>query len=140
MAVACVGGCLGSPSDDQGVLDAIEESVVLPSGARKLNEYARYYSKGPDDSIVAVFILPALIKPEECELFNEDPTLTSVVPCGSGMVKPIQAGQRQWLEDWRNLPWVHDRNCGDITVLYDRRKRLFTEVRCPGAAEDYEDY
>lgn len=139
MVIGFSGACAGPPSDDTRAMDAIESTVVLPPSARKLNEYARYYSQGPDDEIVAVFVLPALVerkKHVECEELNEDLSSSKPVPCVSSLVKPIEAGQRQWIADWRNLPWVHEQNCGDITVLYDRRRRLFKEVRCPGAAEE----
>ena len=130
--------CQGQPSAQTRIMDAIEANVELPDRAHELGNYARYYAEGPDDDIVAVYVLPDLLSErakESCGKLSAD-LRSSPVRCLSLVREDapiIGAGDRYWLKDWHNLPWISDPKCGDVTVVYEQARNRFKEVRCPGA-------
>lgn len=137
-AVASIGllvGCDSPLSPQTKYMAAIDEAVVLPHDAHPIADYARYYSQGPSNDIVAVFILPDLLveKTEQvCERMKDDLASSSRVRCVADGVPLISAGERFWVEDWHKLPWIFDPKCGDISVVFDRGSSHFKEVRCTG--------
>jgi hypothetical protein len=137
-AVASIGllvGCDSPLSPQTKYMAAIDEAVVFPHDAHPIADYAKYYSQGPGNDIVAVFILPDLLvqKTEQvCERMKDDLASSSRVSCVADGVPLINAGERFWVEDWHKLPWIFDPKCGDISVVFDRGNSHFKEVRCTG--------
>ncbi|BBF68971.1 hypothetical protein [Sphingomonas bisphenolicum] len=86
-------------------MNNIERMLVMPAEARPWHEYARYYSAEPDGKIVGIFIIPDE-RDRQNEFYN------------------LPAGQRRWVDDYRNLPSINDGGCGVLTVtLYPKSQK-----------------
>jgi hypothetical protein len=141
MAVLMLAAC-SSPEERKraDIMDVVERSVQLPNGARHLDEYARYYAFGGQNEVVAVYILPGLDNPqgEGCEELDDDLT-GNVVPCSlpSREGKEVAAGQRQWLDDFHNLPVASDSKCGVVSLIFNSANRRVEDLTCVGETGTY---
>lgn len=119
------------------LMDRIEKSVDLPQGASALNHYARYYAKVEDGHIRAIYLRPYEEKDpnDSCSRVGIDGELEDV-PCPEPDVSyPIlKSGQRIWLDDQENLPFLLDGGCQLVEVKYDSVTMSFESVRCNGEA------
>ena len=116
-------------------MTAIEKAIKLPAGAHRLNDYARYYAYGANDDVIAVYVLPKLLSEQEkldCDVMEKDLRGSHRSPCLSLFREKapiIRAGDHYWMKEWTNLPFVMERHCGDIVVVYNKQLTHFNEVR-----------
>lgn len=106
-------GC-SSPEEQahQAMMDKIEAQVRLPSGARPLADYSRYYAAGTKNEIVAIYLI-----------------VPKGVPPPEGSVPP---GKRRWFNDKDEMPGMNGGGCGEVSVVYDTAKSALREVECNG--------
>jgi hypothetical protein len=116
-------------------MDQIEQRVQLPKGAGSLGEYSRYYADGDSGEVVAAYLMIPKDERrpgEACEELDRN-VEGHTVPCEPiGLPWAIPAGQRRWLKDKRDLPFINDGGCADVNVTYDRAKSAVTSVECNG--------
>lgn len=124
----------------QALMENIEQSIRMPTGAKPLASYVRYYAPSRPGEIVGIFILPGLdeLPPGEgCEQLRENGSSTQ---CSFSWPKSsaVGAGKRVWLSDDGKLPMpMRDaRNCGLISIVYQTSQRRFLEVACYGQTVD----
>lgn len=112
----------------------IESRVVLPEGARRLADYARYYALDQNGNVVGVYV-PGYSPPNPdwgCEDLLANFT-TREVPChwpekGDNLL----AGQRGWVSGTDRLPLVMDGGCGVVILIYDPKKGVVKDIHCNG--------
>ena len=78
-------------------MDRVEKHVRLPEGARPFGEYARYYAQDDEGRVRVVYTTYVEPKLEYYDVSN---------------------GQRQWVEDYKNLPLIHDGGCGVVRFVF----------------------
>jgi len=121
-------------------MDAIEGNVILPDGARNLDEYGRSYAL--DGLIVVGHYLvptPQLTQDVDCERMTLD---GGSEPCAEdwramreeNQALQLQAGERSWYTNLEDLPVIFDGGCSMVTVRYDTARRQFLSVSCNGRA------
>jgi hypothetical protein len=120
-------------------MNEIESTIQLPTGARPLANYARYYAYITPDEIMGEYMLPHLDDPpgQECENINANFT-TRTVPCSLPAIegKEVGANERAWLDDYRNMPMGDDGKCGALTFAFHVAAHRFEGVSCVGVAAD----
>lgn len=133
-ALALLTGCSEQKVDErEALMNKIEAQVKLPDGAKALNEYARYYVQRANGEVAAVYLIPfydLAQSDERCEEILEN-FATRAVDCGP--TKPdwlISAGERRWVKDERELPFMSDGGCGQVTVIFNQARSAITSVRC----------
>ena len=93
-------------------MDKVETQVRLPTGARPLAEYSRYYAPGQKSEILATYLIVGKGEPR---------------PEGS-----VPPGKRRWFNDMREMPGMDGGGCGQVQIVYDTAKSAVREVRCNG--------
>lgn len=91
-------------------MNEIESRVSLPSGARPLNEYARYYAYEHGD-VVAEYWAP----------WKDDPLKDP---------KALAAGQRRWVHDTRDFPVVFEGGCSVVNITFEPARSRVKNVSC----------
>jgi hypothetical protein len=107
--------CACSPSEHQhqaAVMNQIEKAVVLPSGAKPIENYARYYAAGSANKVMVVYVIP----PDEPQPYE------------------LRKGQRTWLTDYRLLPSINDGGCSVIEFSFDLQSSRVEHLLCNGEA------
>ncbi|QAY77798.1 hypothetical protein [Sphingosinicella sp. BN140058] len=122
-----------APTAAEALMAEIEAAVRLPAGARPLEAYARHYAVGAEGDIIAAYVVPlGPTGPDEtCEDLGADLTARAV-PCPEPASGTLAAGQRRWLDDYRDLPNIFDGGCGVIRLSIDRHTRKPTYIACNG--------
>lgn len=139
VVIGLVLGSCSSPAEREHnrLMDQIEAQVRLPTGARRLQEYARYYAYGDHADVIGEYVIPMDDSPrpvEVCEDLSANFT-SRKVPCQSFKTDwAMPAGERRWVPDQRHLPVVDDGGCAVVTVEFDRTKSAITGVACNGEA------
>ena len=133
-----LGGCSSAVErDPDELMGRIEHNLRLPEGASHLDEYARYYADAGNGEIVAVYLIPfgnEMGPDEACEEISEDFS-TREVPCPERLpAQTMRAGERRWLADQRDLPWINDGGCAQIEVTFDKAKSVVKRIECNGEA------
>ena len=109
-------GCSPSVGEHQtGIMEAVEDKLIMPPDARPWSEYARYYSAQPDGKIIGIFIVPD-DPSHQNEFYN------------------LPAGERRWVGDYRNLPSIMDGGCTILTVMFDPHSKKREGPFCNGEA------
>jgi hypothetical protein len=91
-------------------MDEIESRVSLPTGAHRLNEYARYYAYENGD-VAAEYWIPWKNDP------LEDP-------------EALAGGQRRWVSDTRRFPIVFEGGCRVVNIIFDPSRSRVKSVSC----------
>ena len=94
--------CCSAPEDRRAALmDRVEGSVKLPSGAGPLKNYTRFYTYGNDGEVLGRLI---------------------------GGSRPADPPQRQWVKNYNSYPFsITDGGCGIVNVRFDiKSSRLQT--------------
>ena len=130
-------GCATESSQTDKIMDQIESTISLPSGASEIGSYARYYTKSENGLVTAVYLSP-FEKPDPndgCSEIMPDDSLKDV-PCPeTEYAYPLlESGQRVWLEDFRNMPVVFDGGCIYIEIEYDLKTQKYISIACNGEA------
>jgi hypothetical protein len=112
VALALVGCSDTLSTQNEAVIEQIEQSVKLPEGAGKLEDYARYYA-AQGDNIVGVY--------------------TDLVDHRDGD-HDLPTGKRRWLTDSRDLPVIMDGGCSVVEVTYNSATKKVEEIFCHGEA------
>ena len=126
--------CSSEERQHRALMDQIEKQVQLPKGAGALNDYARIYTIGGNDQVIAIYVLPSVVEraaDQECEDLTTTGT-TRMVPCVSPQVRKIKAGERSWVPTSASLPFEDVPGCEVITLAYSLRDRRFEELGCVG--------
>lgn len=92
-------------------MDTIEARVRLPSGAHRLNEYARYYASDPSGRVVAIYTTFV------------SPTLKD---------HDLPAGHRRWVSDYGRLPNIIGGRCETVNILFFPATNAFEQPACNG--------
>lgn len=133
------------PSREQGVMDAIERSIVLPQKAWPFAAYGRNYAWSDATHVVATYILPSLpsVPREGCDLLTDDFKTRPCTPEENAEMDRQEtqfrtaetpAGQRRWFAKPIDLPSMSDGGCMQISVAYDIASRRITRAVCNGHA------
>jgi hypothetical protein len=124
------------------IMDEIENTVTLPSGAYSLREYARYYAFDDKRRVSVVYALPGP-PPSGHEICKEidggPPEKWRTVTCEKRSTEEsyLPAGQRRWMSDWLAIPTTPDTlGCEQITFTYDARRRVFAKK--PACSNQYQ--
>lgn len=140
----------GPFSDEQRLIQTIEEEVVLPVGALPMADYSRNYAYGPDGEVRASYIVPFesdYTDQDGCEVDLESSGDSFASrPCTEDEVDKLaeidrlmaqrdgRAGQSRWLEDYSYLPFMSDGGCLLIEIVFDPKTQEFERVACNGVA------
>ncbi|WP_145199901.1 hypothetical protein [Sphingobium sp. B2] len=109
-------GCSSSVDEHHDeIMNSVENTLVIPADAHPWEEYARYYAAEPDGKIVGIFVVPD-DRDRQNEFYN------------------LSAGQRRWVDDYRNLPSIMDGGCDVLTVTLDAKSRKREGPFCNGEA------
>ena len=121
------------PSDPHvAQMDDIEAKIELPRGSLPFDQYARYYSAGPNGLVLAVYqdldASGLRLVQDHCQR-----TQSREMPCaGEGKLGLVGAGQRKWVNDWRDIPALHGGGCGEVAFAYDPKRQVFSPPECNG--------
>jgi hypothetical protein len=140
LTLAAIGLALGSCSspaerEHNRVMDQIEARVHLPAGARRLQNYARYYAYGDHRNVIAEYVIPMNDAPQPGEICEDlSANFTSQkVPCQPFKTDwAMPAGERRWMADQGHLPGVSDGGCSVVVLEFDLKNSEFTHVACNG--------
>ena len=94
------------------LMQKIEEQVQLPKGAKRLEQYARYYAID-GNRVVARYI--TIVEPDN-QYYN------------------LPVGSQRWLYDHRNLPSISDGGCAIVNVSSDTKVAGLPRAFCNGEA------
>jgi hypothetical protein len=131
-------------STEQELMDRIESSVVLPEGAYPLEDYGRYYTYSGEGRVTAVYLRP--FNPPDSSDGCWKSSGEDLIPCTeeereaansamSGMTsRRLGAGERRWVDDSNDLPFILDGGCTQVTIDYLIASNRFASVRCNGLA------
>ncbi len=130
-------GCAQPTDPAEALMNKIEAGIVMPSEARTLDQYARYYASERDGSIRVVFTLPF---PEASPDAQCDELGKGVVPCEERDLPypSLKAGERIWLKSSDDLPAISDGGCSVIefpipaSVIKKEDRKWRVEARCNG--------
>ena len=98
--------------EKEGIMDRIESGVELPNGAKRLDDYARYYSTSASGSVVATYTTVVLPNVR----FHDLPT-----------------GKRRWVNDSAKLPNLIGGGCSTVHVVFYVDTGAFGEIACNGS-------
>jgi len=119
------------------LMDAIESKLTLPPGAQPLGDYARFYAFETPGKVIAIYVIPEPREPpgEGCEEVTADGN-SHPVACPPFRAWPpgVPAGHRRWVRNRREMPWMADGGCLQISVTYDLQSGKIEEARCNGYA------
>jgi hypothetical protein len=146
-ALASGVACAERSSEQDALMNAIERSVVMPTGAGKLDEYSRNYATGPDGKVIGIYVTPHDSGPADedvgCEVMLED---LESRPCTEAeeaeqadhheaLAATLgEAGQSRWFDDYLELPTILDGGCNAVTIIYDPRAKQVESAECNGEA------
>ncbi len=119
------------------VMDQIEKQLQLPEGARPFGEYARHYAERDNGHVVGVYLVPfedEIRSGESCEELDANFASHPVPREPMEMPKQLAAGEREWLKSPRDLPFISDGGCAQITVIFDKAKSAVLSAECNGRA------
>ena len=123
--------------EQDALMSRLEHNLQLPEGASDLREYARYYANAGNGQIVAIYLIPfdhEIAPDEACEEVSADFS-TREVPCPDLQpASAMPAGQRRWLNDRRDLPWINDGGCAQVEVIFDKETSAVKRAECNGEA------
>ncbi|MFD0847047.1 hypothetical protein [Sphingosinicella xenopeptidilytica] len=126
-------------------MDEIERPVVLPKNAETLDKYGRNYAPDVGGKILATYIIPIspLGMDTGCDVMLENfasrPCAKEEIEEASRMEAKIvdaqtPAGKRRWFRNPRELPYINDGGCQQVSVEYDATTRRVLTVVCNGEA------
>jgi hypothetical protein len=139
LAVLALCGCSAqAKSPHDRIMDQVENTVTLPSGAHPLRDYARYYAFDDKGRVSIVYALPGppASRHEICTEMDGrvPPEKWRAVPCPKESPEKsyLPAGRRRWMSDWLAIPRTPDTlGCEQITFTYDARRSAFaTKPEC----------
>jgi len=122
-------GC--EPAEDNthsALMDEIEGSIRLPSGARPLDGYARYYTEYEGAVHGAFTTEVEAPRPSDysCEELLSNGR-SKAVPCPA--IADARLGERRWVT-FEDYPAVAGEDCSAIQLAFDLRKRKITYIEC----------
>ncbi|RSU54750.1 hypothetical protein [Sphingobium yanoikuyae] len=132
--------------DRQAMLAAqIEKQVKLPEGAAKLSDYGRNYAFKEAGIVTGIYLIP--IGKEErnegCEVMLAN---MASRPCSaqemagiSDMQRAIddgqaKAGESRWFASEKELPYINDGGCSQVSLEYDVQQKRVVTIGCNGEA------
>jgi hypothetical protein len=138
--VLCVGllaltlnGCLREQDARATLMASIEARIRLPDKSLTLDRYARYYARGANDNVEALYAIPAASFLDDVREYCQRTQRLSMPCAPGGKSGLVGAGQRKWLSDFRDLPVSHGGGCGEIRFAFDPRREVFSPLECnPG--------
>ena len=126
-------GCSEVRSEREELAGEIERSVVLPTNARALEDYERYYAKNADGSVSAVYIVHDEGHREAvaraCREIDDAPF---PCPVAGGQLRLVEAGESRWVDDAIDLPGMSGGGCSQVDISYQPRDGAFVRVECNG--------
>jgi hypothetical protein len=129
VALIALTGCASSPKDSQAALmDDIESSIRLPSGAGPLESYARYYTLHEGSVHGAYTTEVEAPRPPDygCEELGSNGSSKMVACPAPADARP---GERRWVK-FEDYPAVAGEDCTAIQLEFDPRTRKFTYLEC----------
>jgi hypothetical protein len=129
----------GSQATHEELMDQIAKAVVLPAGARPLGAYGQNYAFLGNTQVEAVYFVPEPILTEKSGCVHGDGK-----PCSKAEIEKMvgdnakrrasyaAAGERRWFANERDLPFVMDGGCAQITIRYDIPTKRVLEAHCNG--------
>lgn len=110
LALLMLAGLAPETAEHTALMDEIEAKVVLPEGARPLNDYGRHYAFGEPGEVQATYLVPM------------------------GVPRPSQApaGQRRWYRSVQAMPWISDGGCRMVTIRFDLATHRLLSAKCNG--------
>lgn len=109
------------------LMEEIERTLILPPGALKLNDYARYYTE--DGGLIhGAFTTEVETRSPDVgcsELGNG----SELVDVSCPAVADLTPGLRRWVP-YRDYPAVADENCRAIQIAYNPRSKVFEYNEC----------
>lgn len=129
----CSGCNITETQDWENTVNSIESKVKLPKAAAKLSTYARYYAYEPSGAISVVYTFPMEMDADtitaDCALLYPGDTKCVEIYSKINLAK---AGDRVWVEDYRNLPIVDGGGCSFIKFHYDPETDIISDPICNG--------
>jgi hypothetical protein len=119
------------------LMDEIEAKLRLPPGAQPLGHYARFYAFDAPGKVIAVYVVPEPRDPpgEKCEEVTVDGKSRPVAcPPPHAWPPGVAAGRRRWVRNRREMPWIMDGGCLQISVTYDLKSGKIERATCNGYA------
>jgi len=125
--------CSQMPDERQEIEDRIESEVTLPGEALALARYERYYAIRADGSVIGSYIVHdkdyhALVA-VACKQVSGAPF---PCPIDGGGVRLVAPGERLWLDDAGDLPFMNGGGCAQVTIEFLPKSGKFTRVECNG--------
>lgn len=120
--------CVSAAADGhEALMDEIEASVVLPTGALPLKGYARYYTeyRGAIHGAYTTHIEKRSAD-YGCSEMTEDLKLKEVT-CPA--IADLEPGNRRWVK-FRDYPAVSGQHCSAIQIMFNPKTKAFDWVAC----------
>ena len=144
--VLLVASCVAPAKSREDLSKQIESQIVLPKGARPMNQYSRNYAFRPDGKVVAVYVHPYLwdlpvaihndcfveAKNSNGQACTEHETMKTNHQLATATSWFGAAGQSRWFSDYRALPSISDGGCDQINIVYDPLTETFESANCNG--------
>lgn len=126
--LVALSACTPDQNDRHEILmEEIERTLVLPPGALKLNNYARYYTE--DGGLVhGAFTTEIETRPPDygCSDLRNGSQLVEV-SCPA--IADLTPGLRRWVP-YHDYPAVADDNCRAVQIAYNSRSKVFEYNEC----------
>jgi hypothetical protein len=135
LAAAFLMAACSSPEKRQQaeLMDQIEQKVLLPREAGKIERFARAYKFGSADRVEAFYFVPdGQHDPWFCEGAKKGGRTNGQVALACPSPDGLEAGERRWFGNDVHLPAANDGGCDFIEVVYDIRSRTVASAKCNG--------
>ena len=129
ISLLAVAGCASTQKNSRAALmDEIESSIRLPSGAEPLESYARYYTEHNGSVLGAYTTEIEAPRPSNygCEELGLKGGSTKVACPALADARP---GERRWVK-FEDYPAVAGKNCTAIQLEFDPRAKIITYLAC----------
>lgn len=124
-------------------MDKIEGRIILPSGAKPLAKYARYYAQDSQGTVWGSYTPEAdpyfwKLVSESCAKIkgqgsSSNKTPPAPCPLNGGSIRLVKAGDRLWMATPAELPRASGGGCFSVTFQYMPATGLFQHLECNGS-------
>lgn len=127
-ALTMISACAMSETDrENALMNEIENSLIMPHGALKIEKYARYYTKDKD-LVYGTFTTHTEVRPPNvsCSELTLD---FDMVDTSCPAVADLKPGNRRWVS-LSDYPAVGGDDCQGVDIVYNTRSRSVEYAEC----------
>ena len=141
--LAPTGVRVASSVDRSALAAEIERAVVMPQGARPIEEYGGNYALNGVGTVIARYLLPvprqqaggcSKVYADQLRACTKDEVTELQKKYDEDFAQQTPAGQARWFENPVDLPLIFDGGCMQVNVEYDLSSHRVVSASCNGLA------